>query len=168
MSSYQTARSSAPSKKRGNGTINCLADFFFFFFRLVQMKMLAGLCLSAVLQLLTVCHARCVTRAFQLRRSSCMPCTAMASGERRLARTVQVCQALLLCVCSLCSSPFPVTWVQVLQSCPSRDIWCVAWHVGRFVHSAFFHLQAGQESVIGSSCVSSTSCTETSSLRSAS
>lgn len=100
MSSYQTAQSSAPSKKKRNGTINCLANFFFFFLRLVEMKMLAGLCLSAVLQLLTMCRARCVIKAFQLRRSSCMPCTATASWERR---TVQVCQVLLLCVCSLCS-----------------------------------------------------------------
>lgn len=98
------------------------------------MKVLAGLRLRAVPQLLTVCRARCVTKAFQRRRSSCMPCTATASWERRLPRTVQVCQALLLCVCSLCSSPFPVTCRQVLQPCPSWDIWCVACHVGRFVH----------------------------------
>lgn len=49
---------------------------------------------------------------------------------------------------------------QVLHSCLSQDIW----RVGRFVHSASFHLCAAQESVVGGSGISSTSCTETSSL----
>lgn len=117
--------------------------------------MLAGLCLSAVLQLLTVCRAHCVTKAFQLRRLSSMPCTATASWERRLARTVQVWGVLLLCVSSVCLSRFPVTCGQVLQCCPSQDIWCMVWHVGRLVQSALFHLQASQEGGIGGSCVSS-------------
>lgn len=73
--------------------------------------MLAGLCLSAVLQLLPRCCALCVTTASQLTRSRCTPCTATARQDPSLLRMLQVCQVLLPRVCSSCSPPFPVvTW----------------------------------------------------------
>lgn len=70
--------------------------------------MLVGLCLRAVLQLLPMCRALCVTTASQLMRSRCTPCTATASRDWSLARTLQVCQLLLPRVCSSSSPPFPV------------------------------------------------------------
>lgn len=85
-------------KRKRNGTINCLPNYFFF--RLVEMKTLTGPWLSAVLPLLTMCCAPCVIKAFPLQRLSRMPCTATVSWDRRLARTAQVCHES----CSLCLS----------------------------------------------------------------
>lgn len=112
--------------KNRNNTINCLANFFLFFLRLMEMKILGGPCLSAVLQLLIMYRALCVPKAFQLQRSSCTPCTATAVRERRLAGTLQVCHTWLLSVCSLYLSPFPVTCSQLLRSVPLgiSGAWC--------------------------------------------
>lgn len=114
VSSYQTAQSTAATKKRTN-TTNCL--LFLSFLRPVKTKMLAGLWLRAVPQLLTACRARCATKAFQLQRSSCTLCTATASWERSLLRTAQVCQTRcifafcaglpLLALAAGCWNPFP-------------------------------------------------------------
>lgn len=82
---------------------SCL--FSLYFSRLVEMAVLTGLCLRATTCLLTTFRARCVTEASRLQRLSCTPCTAMASWERMLPRTAQVCHVLCLCICSLCWSP---------------------------------------------------------------
>lgn len=129
-------------QKNRNNTINCLANFFLFFLRPMEMKIPAGPCLRAVLQLLITYRALCVPKAFQLRRSSCTPCTATAVRERRLAGTLQVCHAWLLSVCSLYFSPS----LSLAISCCGLSLSGYLVHgVGRFIRSVCFHLQARQE-----------------------
>ncbi|XP_040503203.1 BRCA1-A complex subunit RAP80 isoform X5 [Gallus gallus] len=83
--------------------------------RLVEMAVLTGLCLRATTCLLTTFRARCVTEASRLRRSSCTPCTAMASWERMLPRTAQA--VVLLCV----SLRMTVSCVLLVQLFLSED-----------------------------------------------